>query len=91
MRSTSSEPQEPYFCPEPWIGILSIETNRDVTFCPCYLKMTVGNLDESSMQDVWNSPTIVGLRRSFSQGILPEPCRGQLCPIVLREELDDYR
>ena len=87
MRSTNSEPSdtEPYFCSEPWTGRLSIETNRDVTFCPCYLQMRIGNLDEASMQEIWNSPQLVWFRRSFSQGILPEPCQGQLCPPVLRE------
>jgi radical SAM protein with 4Fe4S-binding SPASM domain len=65
--------------------VLSIETNRDVTFCPCYLKMKIGNLDESSMQEIWNSQQLQELRAAFRDGVLPEPCQGQLCPVVLGE------
>jgi hypothetical protein len=74
-----------YFCTEPWQGIFSVETNRDVTFCPCYLKMKIGNLDESSMQEIWNADELIALRESFSRGELPEPCQGQTCPVVLGE------
>jgi radical SAM protein with 4Fe4S-binding SPASM domain len=78
---TSSDERE-YFCTTPWIGVLAVETNKDVTFCPCYLKMRIGNLEESSMQEIWNCEELVELRRSFSQGILPEPCQGQVCPVA---------
>jgi hypothetical protein len=82
--STSVE-AEPYFCSEPWTGTLAINTNRDVTFCPCYLQMRIGNLDENSMQEIWNGDVMVAFRRAFSIGVLPAPCEGQLCPVVLRE------
>ena len=88
MRSTSSEPPaEPrtYFCNEPWTGVLDIQTNRDVKFCPCYLNMKVGNLDEASLAEIWNSPPLVRIRQSFQAGLLPEVCEGQLCPPVLGE------
>ena len=91
MKSISSEssPSESkkYFCTEPWIGIFSIETNQDVTFCPCYLKMNIGNLNESSMKEIWNSEKLVELRGSFREGVLPEVCRPQLCPVVLGKKL----
>lgn len=83
--TTSSRADRKYFCTEPWTGIFSVETNRDVTFCPCYLKMRIGNLNESSMQEIWNTEELVELRRSFSRGELPKPCQGQLCPVVLGE------
>jgi MoaA/NifB/PqqE/SkfB family radical SAM enzyme len=76
-----------YFCTEPWTGILSIETNLDVTFCPCFLKMNIGNLTESSMLEVWNSQQLVQLRQSFSEGILPEVCQGQLCPVAVGKSI----
>jgi radical SAM protein with 4Fe4S-binding SPASM domain len=92
MKSISSDEQRPqeqperkYFCTEPWTGIFSVETNRDVTFCPCYLRMKIGNLDEGSMQEIWNSEQLQELRASFRDGILPEPCHGQSCPPVLGE------
>jgi hypothetical protein len=84
VKSTSSE--RVYFCTEPWTGIFSVETNQDVTFCPCYLKMRIGNLNESSMQEVWNAPQLIELRRAFNEGVLPEVCSGQLCPVVLGEQ-----
>jgi MoaA/NifB/PqqE/SkfB family radical SAM enzyme len=89
MKSTTSDEETTprrYFCTEPWTGIFSVATNRDVTFCPCYLKMKIGNLDQSSMQEIWNSDQLVELRASFRDGVLPEPCHGQLCPVVLGEE-----
>lgn len=89
MRSTPSDSeQESFFCNEPWIGVLGVETNRDVTFCPCYLQMRIGNLDEASMQEIWNAPVLVAMRRAFRVGVLPTACEGQLCPVVLREDAD---
>ena len=75
-----------YFCPEPWTGIFSVRTNRDVIFCPCYLQLKIGNLSESSMQDIWNSSKLVELRKSFGQGKLPEICSHQLCPVARGKE-----
>ena len=72
-----------YFCDEPWVGIFSIETNLDVTFCPCYLKMNIGNLSQSTMLEIWNSEKLLRLRESFSKGELPEVCAPQLCPVAL--------
>lgn len=88
MKSTTSDehPDErKYFCTEPWRGIFSVETNRDVTFCPCYLRMKIGNLDDASMREIWNSERMQELRASFRDGILPAPCHGQSCPPVLGE------
>ena len=60
MTSRSSEPEaKRYFCTEPWVGMFAIETNQDVTFCPCFLKMKIGNLKESSIQEVWNAEPLV--------------------------------
>jgi len=72
-----------YFCEEPWIGIFSIKTNLDVTFCPCYLKMKIGNLNEGSIAEIWNAEPLVAIRSSFQKGKLPKPCQGQLCPVAL--------
>ena len=71
-----------YFCSEPWTGIFSVRTNRDVIFCPCYLQLKIGNLSDSSMQDIWNSSKLVELRKSFRKGKLPEKCSQQLCAVA---------
>ena len=81
MKSPTSE--QKYFCDEPWTGVLSVLTNLDVRFCPCFLKMTIGNLRDASLEELWNSEKLVELRRSFARGELPEPCRSQLCPTAL--------
>jgi iron-sulfur cluster protein len=70
----------PYFCNEPWVGVLAVEVNQDVTFCQCYLKMRLGNLHEQSLDELWNAPQLVELRRDFKQGVLPRACQGQVCP-----------
>ena len=90
MKSTTSEPAGAesgtrYFCSEPWTGLFSVLVNQDVVFCPCYLQMRIGNLNESSMLEVWNSPVLVEMRERFADGELPTVCQGQLCPVVLGE------
>ena len=88
MTSSSSDPQPgKVLCSEPWTGLLAIQTNMDVTFCPCFLKQKIGNLKESTIQEVWNADLLVELRRSFSAGELPAVCRGQLCPPALGQGL----
>ena len=48
MTSSSSEPvAKRYFCTEPWLGMFTVETNQDVTFCPCFLKMKIGSLKDA--------------------------------------------
>jgi radical SAM protein with 4Fe4S-binding SPASM domain len=82
MRSPASEERK-YFCHEPWTGIFTIKESGDVELCPCYLKMKIGNIHESSMLDIWNAPELVEIRETFQRGELPEVCEGQLCPVVL--------
>ena len=74
---------EVYFCEEPWTGLFSVETNMDVTFCPCFMKLRIGNLNDASVQEIWNAEPLVEIRRTFARGELPGYCRGQLCPVVL--------
>lgn len=88
MKSSSSDAppggeRRTYFCEEPWTGLFSVETNLDVTFCPCYLKMPIGNLGQAPIREIWNALPLVRLREAFAQGELPQPCRGQLCPVAL--------
>jgi hypothetical protein len=60
--------------------LLSVETNMDVTFCPCFLKMRLGNLQHQTLSELWNVEPLVELRRCFSRGDLPAACQDQLCP-----------
>ena len=72
-----------YFCEEPWTGIFSVTIAGDVVLCPCYLQMKIGNVNESSLNEIWNSPSIVSLRKSFAKGKLPRPCQSQSCPVAV--------
>ena len=72
-----------YSCDTPWTGLFSVATNMDVTFCPCYLKLKIGNLNDAPIQEIWNAQALVQIRRSFAEGRLPKPCRGQLCSTAL--------
>ena len=85
MKSSSSDDAPParrWFCEEPWSGLFSVETNLDVTFCPCYLKLRIGNLGEASIAEVWNAAPLIEIRSAFAAGELPPACAGQLCPVV---------
>jgi len=82
MKSSPSEGHK-YFCKEPWSGIFTIKESGDVELCPCYLQMKIGNIRESSMQDIWNAPELVEIRECFARGELPEPCQGQVCSVAL--------
>lgn len=83
MTCSSSEKKSGTFCTLPWTGILSVQTNLDVTFCPCFLKMKLGNLKDSSLETLWNTEPLQDLRRTFKAGRLPDACKGQLCPVVM--------
>lgn len=74
---------EKYFCTEPWTGIFSVTIELDAIFCPCYLKMKLGNLADQTLKELWNSPSLASLRSSFAKGELPAVCRPQLCPVAV--------
>jgi hypothetical protein len=88
LKSTTSDDRS-YFCNEPWTGLFSVSVDQDVVFCPCYLQMRIGNLRESTMNEVWNAPVLVEMRDKFAAGTLPTVCEGQLCPVVLGEPVTD--
>jgi len=56
--------------------------------CPCYAQVKIGNIKETSIQEIWNSPKLIEMRESFSKGELPDPCKNQLCPVVVGEKQD---
>jgi hypothetical protein len=82
MKSSASDAAPRWSCEEPWSGLFSVETNLDVTFCPCYLKLRIGNLGHAPIAEIWNAPPLIEIRRAFAAGELPPACAGQLCPPV---------
>ena len=82
-RGASAADERRYFCEEPWTGIFSVRADGDVICCPCYAQVKLGNINEASIAELWNSETIVRMRQSLAVGELPAECRGQLCPVVV--------
>lgn len=76
-----------YFCEEPWVGIFSVRTNGDIICCPCYAQIKIGNINESSIQEIWNSEKLIQMRESFRKGELPVVCKNQICPVIVGEKL----
>lgn len=75
-----------YFCSEPWTGIFSIRTNGDVVCCPCYAKVHIGNIEQSSLHEIWNGERIRRMREAFARGELPPECENQICPVVVGDD-----
>jgi radical SAM protein with 4Fe4S-binding SPASM domain len=53
-------------CRFPWDGV-SICPNGDVTPCPDYPDMVVGNVKEDSFRSIWNSPRFLKFRRQLAK------------------------
>ncbi|MBL8751329.1 MAG: radical SAM protein [Planctomycetes bacterium] len=60
-------------CQRPWTG-LYVENEGSVRVC-CHNSPLVGNLDEESIEDIWNGVRLRDLRRSFLAGDPPPGCR----------------
>lgn len=73
---------EPVFCDEPWTGIFSVRVDGSVRCCPCFAQVEIGNINESTIEEIWNSEPLMDMRASFTRGEVPEPCKGQLCPVL---------
>lgn len=59
-------------CSRPWTG-LYVENDGFVRVC-CYDSPAIGNLDEQTLDEIWNGPHAQHLRRSFLAGKPPEGC-----------------
>lgn len=74
-------------CPEPWRSAV-ILGNGDVAAC-CVPGMVMGNLNEESLEDIWNGPRYQRLRETVNSVLAPEPC--QSCPMYrIKENRDSY-
>jgi MoaA/NifB/PqqE/SkfB family radical SAM enzyme len=67
-------------CNLPWQELRSDYTGG-VTAC-CWGPRPIGNLRESTMQEIWNSPEIREMRRDLVAGRVPERCRGAACGMI---------
>ena len=69
----------PYVCARPF-QMLEVH-ERGVTFlcCPSWLKPSIGNLAESTVDDVWNGSVARDIRRSVLDGSFSH-CDETVCP-----------
>ena len=92
---------ERLFCSRPfrWFEVASqSEEGKGTTFlcCPSWLKKPIGNLLQSSVEEIWNGPAAADIRRSILDGSF-EYCNRARCPwlhsksgpVQRIEQLDD--
>jgi MoaA/NifB/PqqE/SkfB family radical SAM enzyme len=59
-------------CQMPWTGLM-VESDGNAKVC-CYTSPYVGNLNEQTLEEIWNGEPIKALRKSFIDGCPPEGC-----------------
>lgn len=62
----------PFACSEPWSN-LNINASGDVRAC-CFNDQNLGNLNQFTIEEIWNGPGYTGLRRDMVEGRVPETC-----------------
>lgn len=72
-------------CRAPWEWSL-ITTNGEVLPC-CYGAPPVGNLNDSSFDEIWNGEAMQSLRKSLSENRIPKACEKGICKYVLNTRL----
>lgn len=72
-------------CRAPWEWSL-IATNGEVLPC-CFGAPPVGNLNESSFEEIWNGEAMQSLRKSLSENRIPKACEKGVCKYVLNTRL----
>ena len=60
-------------CAAPWFGQLSVSFNGEVLPC-CRSSTILGNLNESSLEDIWHGPLMTRIRQSFHNSRYPREC-----------------
>lgn len=62
----------PFACSEPWSN-LNINASGDVRAC-CFNDQNLGNLNQFSIEEIWNGPGYTGLRSDMAAGRVPATC-----------------
>jgi len=60
-------------CAAPWLGQLIISRDGDVKLC-CSCDCILGNINDSTLDEIWNCGMMRDIRRSFKNGRVPEAC-----------------
>ena len=72
-------------CRAPWEWSV-ITTNGDVLPC-CFGAPPVGNLNDTSFEEIWNGGEMQALRQALSENRMPRACEKGLCKYVLNTRL----
>lgn len=76
------------FCDRPFTTIEPQEKGDVYLCCQHWLPVTIGNLFEQDLDEIWNSQAAQRIRRSILDGTF-EYCDRQKCPLIVRDELPD--
>jgi hypothetical protein len=78
-----SEPDVDIPCLFPWKFLFVQEHSKKAYIC-CYTSMTIGSLKKQSLEEIWNCKIVQKMRRSLSDGNIPQFCmeHGINCPLV---------
>jgi MoaA/NifB/PqqE/SkfB family radical SAM enzyme len=74
-------------CLFPW-KFMNIRNLHDM-YLPCmFLQESIGSPSEASVEDIWNSKTLVEMRESLVSGDIPQFCSNHSisCPLVLEKD-----
>jgi len=68
-------------CHYPWYFLL-IDTDGDCRPC-CWTGVSYGNLNELTLDEIWNGEIPQGMRRDFINNHIPKGCQGKHCRVDL--------
>ena len=82
----SSDNLEGFFCSRPFNNV-EYHLDGNVYFCcPSWIKTPIGNLKNSSIEDMWNSNEAHAVRASILDGSYSY-CRKEICPYIQAKDL----
>jgi lipoate synthase len=67
-------------CKHPWENLQILATG-EVRVC-CWSTQHLGNINESTIDDIWNGKTLDELREFVKSNKLHSICEGAVCPYV---------
>ena len=79
VSSTLAPSRESFFCARPWTGF-EVEENGEVKMC-CWAKKIYGNVNEQTIEDMWNGRAIKEFRLKMARGEWADICKPH-CPVI---------
>lgn len=81
-----SDAVSPYFCTKPWTSFEINDHKGQVTPC-CWSRLHCGNVNDASVEEIWNGPAYQAMRDHMARGDLDPICE-PWCPYRLGEHAD---